>query len=99
MNTSASLQLVCSCTPRQSLLNVVVVEGLSGTFKRLQRARARAGCACPLKTTMFLMRGGHHISRPAGLARAFFGKALVFLLELLVCQLSVDNENAMPERN
>jgi len=73
-----------------------VVDGLSGTFKRLQRARARSGCACPLKTTMFLMRGGHHISR---LAPAFFGKSLVFLLELLVCQLSVDNEDAMPERN
>ena len=36
----------------QSLLNVVVVDELRGTFKRLHSARASSGCACPLKTTM-----------------------------------------------
>jgi hypothetical protein len=40
------------------LLNVVVVEGLSGTFSRLQSARARTGCECPLKTTILLIRRG-----------------------------------------
>src|SRR5262249_12223914 len=60
MNTSASRQLASSCTPRQSLLNVDVVEGLSGLFRRLQIARASSVCALPLKTTILFMRGEHH---------------------------------------
>src|SRR5215467_435405 len=60
MNTSASRQLASSCTPRQSLLNVDVVEGLSGIFRRLQIARASSGYALPLKMTILFMRGEHH---------------------------------------
>src|SRR5215471_751427 len=60
MNTSASRQFASSCTPRQSLLNVDVVEGLTGIFKRLQIARASWACALPLKMTILFMQGEHH---------------------------------------
>src|SRR5215831_8996871 len=60
MNTSASRQLASSCTPRQSLLKVDVVEGLSGIFRRLQIACASWGWALPLKMTILFMRGEHH---------------------------------------
>jgi len=42
------------------LLNVDVVEGLSGIFRRLQIACASWGCALPLKMTILFMRGENH---------------------------------------
>src|SRR3990172_5889064 len=53
--TSASRQFAPSCTPRQSLLNRLVVDGLRRVLRRVQIAFARPGCALPLKTTMLFI--------------------------------------------
>ena len=57
MNTSASRQLASSCTPRQSLLNLLVVEGERRTFRCLQMAFASSTWAFPLNTTMTFHEG------------------------------------------
>src|SRR5215472_3995191 len=51
-NTSRSLQLACSCTPRQSLANRSSRTGCSGTCSEAQISRASRGWALPLNTMM-----------------------------------------------
>lgn len=55
IKTSASRQLALSCTPTQSLLNLVEDDGLSLILSRRQISFANSGCALPLKITMALM--------------------------------------------